>query len=458
MIGPTYVSDSYDFENRLVNRNNGQVTITYDGDGNRVSKTVGGVTTLFVVDELNPTGYAQVLEELTVLGNGAEVTRINTFGHGILAQDHFDGTNWIARFYGADGHGNVRYLTDAVAQITDTYNYEAFGTLLQQFGTTDNHYLFTGEQFDPELDLYYLRARYQNTDSGRFWTLDSFEGFQEDPGSLHKYTYAANCPVSLLDRSGNYSVAETTLASAMWAPAREIFGAITGALSGSLIAGYDSILHGKVSNQEIAQAMTIGFEEGARIGAFLGGVSAFGAVGAFGASAVGLIYSGLGFLAAYQDYDAGYEEAGDFKVALSVVGGVFSAVGTTRALSRVYSPQPYVPKPSAQWAQGKSASEISVHTKLHRYLLNPTHAEGGPKAKWFREALGFTQSNRDRLASQIVFNERSAIPTSKTRHGQKYEQSIQITGENGRRIDVLFIWNRGSDGVPKLVTALPTKK
>ena len=39
----TGVSDSYDFENHLVQK--GAVTIVYDGDGNRVSETVGGVTT-----------------------------------------------------------------------------------------------------------------------------------------------------------------------------------------------------------------------------------------------------------------------------------------------------------------------------------------------------------------------------------------------------------------------------
>jgi hypothetical protein len=46
----------YDFENRLVQK--GGLTIVYDGDGNRKSKTVGGVTTTYLVDDLNPTGYA----------------------------------------------------------------------------------------------------------------------------------------------------------------------------------------------------------------------------------------------------------------------------------------------------------------------------------------------------------------------------------------------------------------
>jgi YD repeat-containing protein len=31
------------------------VQIVYDGDGNRVAKTVNGVTTYFLVDDLNPT-------------------------------------------------------------------------------------------------------------------------------------------------------------------------------------------------------------------------------------------------------------------------------------------------------------------------------------------------------------------------------------------------------------------
>ena len=39
------------------------MTFIYDGDGNRVAKTSGGVTTKFLVDTANPTGYAQVVDE-----------------------------------------------------------------------------------------------------------------------------------------------------------------------------------------------------------------------------------------------------------------------------------------------------------------------------------------------------------------------------------------------------------
>lgn len=43
----------------------------YDGDGNRVAETAVGVTTKYLVDTLNPTGYSQVLDELV----GGSVTK-----------------------------------------------------------------------------------------------------------------------------------------------------------------------------------------------------------------------------------------------------------------------------------------------------------------------------------------------------------------------------------------------
>ena len=52
------------------------VTFTYDG-GNRISRTEGGVTTKFLVDDQNPTGYSQVLEEW----QGSTMTQRFTLGY-----------------------------------------------------------------------------------------------------------------------------------------------------------------------------------------------------------------------------------------------------------------------------------------------------------------------------------------------------------------------------------------
>jgi RHS repeat-associated protein len=196
------VSDTYDFEDRLIDRNNGQVLIKYDGDGNRVAKTVGGVTTLFLVDDRNPTGYAQVLEEIVIVGtNLPTLVRVYAYGHDLISQDQLLGTR-VRSFYGYDGHGNVRYLTGTNGVVSDTFDYDAFGTLVARTGTTTNAYLYCGEQYDLDLELYFNRARYLNVDSGRFWTRDIFDAAIGDPLSLHRYLYAFANPIAYSDASG----------------------------------------------------------------------------------------------------------------------------------------------------------------------------------------------------------------------------------------------------------------
>lgn len=55
------------------------------------------------------------------------------------------------------------------------------------------------------------QARWLNPDTGRFWTMDSYEGIPENPHSLHKYTYAHNNPVNGADPSGHFFDPASTL-------------------------------------------------------------------------------------------------------------------------------------------------------------------------------------------------------------------------------------------------------
>src|SRR5438477_2196902 len=155
--GNTY---SYDFENHLATQNVNGAVIVYDGNGNRVSKTAGGVTTKYLVDDRNLTGYAQVLEEIS----GGAVQRVYTYGLNRISQSQASGTS----FYGYDGHGSVRILTDSTGAVTDRYDYDAFGNIISQAGSTPNVYLYSGEELEPNIGFYYLRARYMNPQSGRF--------------------------------------------------------------------------------------------------------------------------------------------------------------------------------------------------------------------------------------------------------------------------------------------------
>jgi hypothetical protein len=103
----------------------------------------------------------------------------------------------------------------------------------------------------------------------------------------------------------------------------------------------------------------------------------------------------------------------------------------------------------------ENPSAASVTDKLQRYTLNPDHPSGRDKAQWFKQALGYTRENAEGLAKQLVFDESKAIETAVTPYGTKFNQTINVVGANGRTIPVKTAWIRGSDGVARLVTAVP---
>ena len=70
----------------------------------------------------------------------------------------------------------------------------------------DTSLLYAGEQYDSDLDQYYLRARYYNPWSGTFNRTDPFAGNNSDPQSLHKYLYCHNNPINAIDPSGEMSL------------------------------------------------------------------------------------------------------------------------------------------------------------------------------------------------------------------------------------------------------------
>jgi RHS repeat-associated protein len=86
--------------------------------------------------------------------------------------------------------------------VTDTYEYDAFGNSFTKTGNTPNNYLYRGEQYDSDLSLYYLRARYYNPATGRFLSRDPYDGDAKIPATLHKYLYAGGDPVNLKDPTG----------------------------------------------------------------------------------------------------------------------------------------------------------------------------------------------------------------------------------------------------------------
>lgn len=107
-----------------------------------------------------------------------------------------------------------RQWSGTVPGATVSYEYDAFGNSVNLTGSTTNNYLFRGEQWDPDLGLYYVRARYYNPQTGRFMSRDPEDANPFDPKTLHRYLYAGGDPVNATDPTGRLVLAGVSLQDA----------------------------------------------------------------------------------------------------------------------------------------------------------------------------------------------------------------------------------------------------
>jgi RHS repeat-associated protein len=171
---------AWDHENRMTGLTIGSTTASYayNGDGLRMSSTVGANTTSYVWDVA--AGLPVILQDGT-----------NTYVYGLGLISTYDGEDMTYRL--TDGLGSTVNLCDASGNVLVTYTYDAFGAIRSQTGSSGNYWQSTGEQRDSESGFDYLRARYYDPETGRF--------LGQDPvGS--GYTYAGNNPANLTDPSG----------------------------------------------------------------------------------------------------------------------------------------------------------------------------------------------------------------------------------------------------------------
>lgn len=190
---------SYSPENRLLEMDDGstQTAYAYDPDGLRVRSVKNGTLTVHhLLDKALP--YAQVVQQTN--GSGVELARY-IYGTSLLSMKRPEAGT---RYYTSDGLGSTRQLTDSAQSVTDSYDYDGFGNLIQSAGATANQHLFAGEQYDPELAMYYLRARYYDPTTGRFAEMDPISGDELRPLSQNRYIYAEANPVMNIDPSGQF--------------------------------------------------------------------------------------------------------------------------------------------------------------------------------------------------------------------------------------------------------------
>jgi RHS repeat-associated protein len=178
----------YDSENRLLSLNRTAANYVYDGDGQLVQKTVPGVTTTYLIDDQTPAGYTQIAEERV----SGVTTKSYVYGPQRISMRDSAGLH----YYGYDAHSGVRLLMDGSGNVTDTWDYDAFGKVIARTGTTANDFTYRGEQMDSALGLQYLRVRWMDPGKGRFATRDTWEGSVGRVQSQHLYNFASGDSVN----------------------------------------------------------------------------------------------------------------------------------------------------------------------------------------------------------------------------------------------------------------------
>jgi RHS repeat-associated protein len=173
----------YDQANRLISYGS-TASYQYNGDGQRVSKTVSGSSTAFIWDEADSTPLLLAAGSTYYIygPGGAPVEQITASG---------------TQYYHQDTYGSTRLLTSSTGSVVASYTYDPYGNLKAQTGTVDTPLRWNGQYQDTESGLYYLRARYYDPVTVQFISRDPLVAAT---GSA--YDYAGDSPLVGDDPTG----------------------------------------------------------------------------------------------------------------------------------------------------------------------------------------------------------------------------------------------------------------
>ncbi|MCP4853392.1 MAG: RHS repeat protein [Fuerstiella sp.] len=185
---------TYDARNRLVGvtSTDGTWVYEYDAFGNRIASKHNGERTEYLID---PFGLGNVVAEYDDAG-----TPNHRYTHGLGLVNSID-TAGQQYFYDYDAIGSTVGLSDVTGQYVNQYSTLPFGGDLSSIEAIDNPFQFVGQWgvMHEDNGLEFMRARFYDTDSGRF--------VSEDPiglkgGQVNLYGYVGNNSTSLIDASG----------------------------------------------------------------------------------------------------------------------------------------------------------------------------------------------------------------------------------------------------------------
>jgi len=161
-------------------------SFVYDGEGHRVTKTVNGVTTVYI-GRLYQCVMGGGCSKFIVAGNRriASVDPLNTY------------------YYHTDLLGSTNVVTDQAGAQVQNLVYDPYGAASVNTGSIDVEQKFRGRVLDDSTGLYFFEARYYDPVLGRFISADPATAVPFDPRGLDRYSFGRDNPLRVADPSGH---------------------------------------------------------------------------------------------------------------------------------------------------------------------------------------------------------------------------------------------------------------
>ncbi|MBI5477869.1 MAG: hypothetical protein HY906_03370, partial [Deltaproteobacteria bacterium] len=203
-------------------------TFAYDGDGERVQKISGGVTTTSV----------GALYEV----KAGVATKYYKMGQTLIARkvSSAPGPEWFL----GDRQGGVQKIVDANGGVVRHQMFLPFGERVVFNDTSqESRSGLTGHRYDAETGLVFMGARYYDPVLGRFVTPDAARQLEVGPQGLDPYSYAGNDPTNATDPSGHFSLGRLfkkiwkAISKAWEAIKRYVITAVVAFVVGTILTG-----------------------------------------------------------------------------------------------------------------------------------------------------------------------------------------------------------------------------
>jgi RHS repeat-associated protein len=165
---------------------------SYDGDGQRETKTVSGTTTHFTWGGAG----SLILQQ-------AAGTTITSYLYGPGGEPLEQITGSTATYLHHDQLGSIRLITDSSGSTSSatTLTYDPYGNLVSSSGSLTSDVGFAGQYLDAETGFLYLRARYYDPATALFLSVDPAVA-----KTLSPYGYVMGDPLDMTDATGMWGL------------------------------------------------------------------------------------------------------------------------------------------------------------------------------------------------------------------------------------------------------------